>query len=170
MIIFLIGFMGSGKSTLGKRLAKKISWDFMDMDKELEAQEGMPVERIFEEKGEEYFRQKESELLHKLNSERNAVIATGGGAPCYDDNMEVMNSKGVTVYLRMHECSLTSRLEKARIVRPLIQGLETEELRTYIRKKLDEREPYYNQAHCIIKGESVKPDHIIALVFGNTNP
>ncbi|MFN2394901.1 MAG: shikimate kinase [Bacteroidales bacterium] len=170
MIIFLIGFMGSGKSTLGKRLAKKISWDFMDMDKELEEQEGMPVTRIFDEKGEEYFRQQESELLHKLDQARNVVIATGGGVPCYKDNMEIMNSKGVTVYLRMHECSLASRLKNGRIVRPLIRGLEKEELVTFIRKKLDEREPYYNKAHCVIKGESVKPDHIIALVFGNTQP
>lgn len=81
-----------------------------------------------------------------------------------------MNSKGVTVYLRLHECSLASRLENARIVRPLIRGLEKEELQAFIRKKLDEREPYYNQAHCVIKGESVKPDHIIVLVFGNTEP
>jgi shikimate kinase len=169
MIIFLIGFMGSGKSTLGRRLAKKISWDFMDMDKELEEQEGMPVASIFEQKGEGYFREQESALLQKLDPALNMVVATGGGSPCYKDNMEVMNTKGVTVYLRMHECSLACRLEKARAVRPLIEGLQPEELRKYIRRKLDEREPFYNQAHCIIKGESVKPDHIISLVFGNSD-
>ncbi len=167
MIIFLIGFMGSGKTTLGKRLAKKISWDFMDMDHMIEQQEGMSVAAIFGQKGEEYFRKQESTLLQKLDSSHNMVVATGGGSPCFGNNMEVMNSKGITVYLRMHECSLATRLEKARTVRPLIEGLQPEELRKYIRQKLDEREPFYNQAHCIIKGESVKPDHIISLVFGN---
>jgi len=168
MIIFLIGFMGSGKSTLGKRLAKKMSWEFTDMDNVLEEQEGMTVAQIFEEKGEAYFREAESFLLQSLDSSINRVVATGGGTPCHKNNMEVMNEKGVTVYLRMHECSLACRLEKARAVRPLIENLEASQLREFIRLKLDEREPFYNQAHCIIKGESVKPDHIISLVFGNS--
>ncbi|MBW6480960.1 MAG: AAA family ATPase [Bacteroidales bacterium] len=169
MLIFLIGFMGSGKSTLGKRLAKKMSWEFMDMDNVLEEQEGMTVSKIFDEKGEAYFREAESQLLQSLDPSVNRVVATGGGAPCHKNNMELMNEKGVTVYLRMHECSLACRLEKARAVRPLIEGLQLEELRKYIRQKLDEREPFYNKAHCIIKGENVKPDHIISLVFGNSD-
>ncbi len=169
MIIFLIGFMGSGKSTLGKRLAKKMSWEFMDMDKVLEEQEGMAVTQIFQEKGEAYFRETESLLLQSLDPSMNRVVATGGGAPCHKNNMEVMNEKGVTVYLRMHECSLASRLEKARADRPLLKNIETAQLPEFIRQKLDEREPFYNQAHCIIKGESVKPDHIISLIFGNND-
>lgn len=168
MIIFLIGFMGSGKSTLGRRLAKKISYDFMDMDKVLEESEGIGVPEIFAQKGEAYFRQKETELLKNLDQTRNMVVATGGGLPCHDDNMELINSKGVSVYLRMKVASLVCRLENAQMVRPLLQNLAADELQQYIENKLAEREPYYLMAHCIIKGESVKPDHVIALVFGNS--
>ncbi len=169
MIIFLLGFMGSGKSTLGKRLAKKMSWEFLDMDKVLEEQEGMTVTQIFQEKGEAYFREAETQFLQSLDPSMNRIVATGGGAPCHKNNMDLMNEKGVTVYLRMHESSLACRLEKARAVRPLIENVEIDQLPEFIRQKLDEREPFYNQAHCIIKGESVKPDHIISLVFGNND-
>ena len=170
MIIFLIGFMGSGKSTIGRRLARKLSWEFMDMDHYIEEKEGLKVDEVFEKKGEEWFRKQEQNLLHSLNPSDNLVVATGGGAPCYSNNMDVMNEKGVTVYLKMHELSLVSRLENARVVRPLVKNLTADELLIFIRKKLEEREPFYSQAHCIIKGESVKSDHVITLVFGNNWP
>lgn len=166
MIIFLIGFMGSGKSTLGRRLAKKISYEFLDMDQLLEQHHGMSVLEMFEKNGEEWFRQQEARLLQSFDPHRNVVIATGGGTPCQGNNMETINAKGVSVYLRMSPSSLVCRLATARAVRPLIQNLEPAQLQDYIEKKLQEREPYYLQAHCIIKGESVKPDHVIALVFG----
>ncbi|TVQ08067.1 MAG: shikimate kinase [Bacteroidetes bacterium] len=167
MIIFLIGFMGSGKTTLGKRLAKKIDYRFTDMDHFLEEKEGMKVSEIFEQKGEKYFREMEKAFLESLEVEENVVIATGGGAPCWGQNMEIMNQKGVTVYLKMSPASLASRLEKARTIRPLIAGLEPEHLQHYIEKKLQEREPWYNKARCVVRGENVKPFHVSSLVFGD---
>jgi shikimate kinase len=167
MIIFLIGFMGSGKSTLGKRLAKKIGYDFIDMDHYIEEQEGLKVPAIFEQKGEKYFREQEKLFLANLEPDANIVVATGGGAPCFGNNIELMNEKGITVYLKMSPASLASRLEKARVIRPLVAGLESDHLRNYIENKLREREPFYNQAKCVIRGENVKPFHITSLVFGS---
>lgn len=166
MIIFLIGFMGSGKSTLGKRLARKIAYRFIDMDHVLEDKEGLKVNEIFDKKGEKYFRELEKDYLEKLKVTDDVVIATGGGAPCWGNNMEIMNSKGVTVYLKMSPASLSSRLEKSHNIRPLIQGLNPDHLRDYIEEKLREREPFYSRAQCVVKGENVKPFHVSSLVFG----
>jgi len=167
MIIFLIGFMGSGKSTLGKRLAKKIDYDFLDMDQVIMKDEGQTVSEIFETKGEAYFRQKETELLQQLNADSNQVVATGGGAPCFASNIDIMNQKGVTVYLKMSPACLAGRLYNARAVRPLIAHLNADELLGYIEIKLAEREPCYNKAKCVIKAENVRPYHIVSLVFGD---
>jgi shikimate kinase len=167
MLVFLVGFMGSGKSTLGKRLAKKIEYEFSDMDEMLEQKEGMRVSEIFQIKGEKYFRKMETELIREFDRNSNMVIATGGGAPCIGDNMKLMNEKGVTVYLKMSPGALASRLENARQIRPLIANLNTEDLQDYIAEKLKDREKYYLQSRCIIKGENVKPEHVISLVFGN---
>lgn len=168
MIIFLIGFMGCGKSTLGKRLARKINYEFMDMDTIIEEKEGMSVREIFEKKGEAWFRESESVFLKSLDPSKNIVVATGGGAPCFGDNMELMNTIGTTVYLKMSPSSLASRLENARHVRPLIKNLTPGLLPDFIQERLKEREPWYSRASCIIKGENVKPDHVISLVFGGS--
>jgi shikimate kinase len=166
MLLFLIGFMGSGKSTLGKRLAKKIDYDFADMDELLEQQEGMSVTEIFEQKGEAYFRHKETQLIQQFKPQQNRVIATGGGSPCFDQNMEIMNQKGITIYLRMTPAGLVNRLKNATELRPLLKNLTTDEqLLEYISEKLQHREPYYLQSKCIIKAENVKPEHVISLVF-----
>jgi shikimate kinase len=166
MLLFLIGFMGSGKSTLGKRLAKKIDYEFIDMDELLEQQEGMSVTDIFEQKGEEYFRQKETELIQQFDPEHNKVIATGGGSPCFKQNMEIMNHKGITIYLRMTPAGLVNRLRNATELRPLLKNLTTDEqLLEYISGKLQNRDPYYLLSKCIIKAENVKPEHVISLVF-----
>ncbi len=167
MIIFLIGFMGSGKSTLGKRLARKIDYRFIDMDQYLEEKEGMKVSEIFKQKGEMYFRDMEKVFLETLETNDNVVIATGGGAPCWGQNMDIMNRKGVTVYLKMSPGSLAIRLEKSHNIRPLIEGLNPDLLRDYIEQKLHEREPFYNKAQCIVRGENVKPFHVSSLVFGD---
>lgn len=166
MIIFLIGFMGCGKSTLGKRLARKIDYEFQDMDTEIEEKAGMTVNEIFAQKGESWFRKAESEFLHSLDASKNMVIATGGGAPCFGDNMEEMNRLGITVYLKMSPVSLASRLENTRSLRPLLKDLTPGVLPDYIGERLKEREVWYNKAKCIIKAESVKPAHVVALVFG----
>ncbi len=170
MIIFLTGFMGSGKSTLGKRLARKIDYQFLDMDEALEEQEKMRIADMFGQKGEEYFRLKENEFLQLLEKEQNLVIATGGGSPCFHHNMDVMNSKGITVYLKMTAAGLAYRLKQARGERPLLADIHDSELESYIEGKLKIREPFYLQSSCIIKGENVKPDHVISLLFDNRPP
>ncbi len=166
MRIYLVGFMGSGKSSLGKRLAKKLEYHFLDLDREIEQQTGKTIPEIFEHEGEEWFRRKEQEILHAATGIPRTVIATGGGTPCYFNNMDFMNANGVTVYLKMSPVSLGYRLEHARKKRPLVSDLKGEALCRFVIDKLEERAPYYEKAHCIIKGESAKPAQVEALVFG----
>lgn len=167
MRIYLVGFMGSGKSSLGKRLAKKLDYTFSDIDEEVEALAGISIPDIFLRHGESRFRQLEKEALHQTVHFHKAVIATGGGTPCFFDNMEFINTHGVSVYLRMSSASLAYRLEHAQKQRPLVENYAGEELLNYIEEKLQEREPFYLQSKCIIKGETVKVDQIISLVFGH---
>jgi shikimate kinase len=167
MRIYLIGFMGSGKSTLGKRLAKKLDYPFSDIDQEVEALAGMSISDIFLRFGESRFRQLEQEVLHQTVHLHKVVIATGGGTPCFCENMAFINAHGVSVYLRMSSASLASRLEHAQKQRPLVENYAGEKLLRYIEEKLQQREPFYLQSKCIIKGETVKVDQIISLVFGH---
>ncbi len=157
--------MGSGKSTLGKRLARKIDYQFLDMDDEVEKQADMTIADMFEKKGEDYFRQRENEFLQQLETKQNLVVASGGGAPCFYNNMEIMNTKGITVYLKMTPSGLAYRLKQARGERPLLASIDDGELEDYIDNKLKIRETFYLRSSCIIKGENVKPDHVIDLVF-----
>ncbi len=166
MRIYLIGFMGCGKSSLGKRLAKRLDYPFLDIDTETEKKAGQNVQGIFETHGETYFRSLEQEVLYATTEHDRAVIATGGGTPCFNDNMDFMNANGVTVYLKMAPQSLAYRLEYAQRKRPLIEGNKGDALLQLIYDKLAEREPVYMRSNCVIKGESAKPDQIISLVFG----
>lgn len=166
MRIYLIGFMGCGKSSLGKRLARKLEYPFVDTDMEVEREAGLSVSEIFRQHGEEAFRQMERDALQRTTSFDKVVVATGGGAPCYLDNMAFMKEHGVSVYLRMSVQSLVYRLENARVKRPLLEGLEGDDLLREISDRLAEREKWYLQANCVIKGETAKPAHIVALVFG----
>ena len=166
MRIFLIGFMGCGKSSLGRRLAKKLDYPFLDIDNEVERISGETITEIFSSQGEVAFREKEREVLHSVTKLNDAVIASGGGTPCYEDNMDFMLENGVTVYLRMSPESLRHRLEYAKRRRPLVEKLKGGELLSFIKSKLAEREAYYMRSNCIIKGESVRPDQVISLVFG----
>ncbi len=166
MRIYLIGFMGCGKSSFGKRLARKLEYPFLDMDEAVEARSGLTVTEIFTGHGEAVFRKLEKEVLRETLDMPRGVIATGGGTPCFYDNMEFMNTAGKTVYLKMSPLSLAHRLEHARRERPMVSGYKGAALLELVRTKLKEREEYYLQAHCIIKGETVKPDQVVSLVFG----
>ncbi len=167
MRIYLLGFMGCGKTSLGRRLARKLDYSFLDIDNLIEEKVGKSIHEIFADNGEAYFRQVEKEQLHGTKDHSRAVIATGGGTPCFFDNMDFMNAHGVTVYLKMSPVSLSYRLMHAKRRRPLIDGYEGEALLQFIKDKLGERESYYLRSHCIIKGESSKPSQIISLVFGH---
>ncbi len=166
MRIYLIGFMGCGKSSLGRRLARRLEYPFIDIDNEVERLSGSTIPEIFSSKGEEEFREMEKGVLQSTLDIQKAVIATGGGTPCYSDNMDFMLGNGITVYLKMSPASLSHRLEYARRKRPLIGNMKGERLLSFIESKLIEREEYYIRSHCIIKGESVRPGQVISLVFG----
>lgn len=151
MMIFLIGFMGSGKTTLGKKLARVMGYDFVDLDKVIETRAGQSIPDFFAKHGEEAFRALERDCLQTGLPAGNTVVATGGGAPCYYDNMEWMNRHGVTVYLMLEPKALASRL-KGSADRPLISGLSGAELLAYIEEKLALREPYYRKAAYWVEG------------------
>lgn len=144
--IYLIGYMGSGKSTLGRALAARCDIRFVDMDDYIEAHAGKSIREIFASEGEAAFREMERNTLNELAAMPNAVIACGGGTPCFGDNMEVMNRNGVTVHLSTSHGRLLERLKEGRAKRPLIAGLNDEELDRFIAEQLAKRMPHYSKA------------------------
>jgi shikimate kinase len=164
MRIFLIGFMGSGKSTAGKRLALRLKYSFIDMDRVIEEESRMPINRIFDEKGEEEFRRMEHELIKRISGMEDVVVSTGGGVPCRWDNMEIINKNGISIYLKMTAEDLLNRLKGSKYERPLIRDLSTAELAEYINEKLKEREPFYLKSKYIIDGAEPDIPEIIDLI------
>jgi shikimate kinase len=147
--IFLVGYMGGGKTTMGRILARQKGLSFVYLDKYIEGRYCKSIAVLFEEKGEEEFREIERRMLAEVSSFEDVVISTGGGTPCYHNNMEEMKKAGTTVYLRASVEELAARIEKSSNVRPLVQGLTGEELREFIRTGLAEREAFYNQAEVV---------------------
>jgi shikimate kinase len=152
MKIFLIGFMGSGKSTIGRKLANYLNYDFVDLDKVIQNEAGMSIADYFKKNGEESFRELERDTLQQTEFNANTVIATGGGAPCHFDNMDWMYMEGKVVYLSMDPKALAERLKHSKVSRPLIKDLDQDELVEYITQKLLSRDVYYKKAHCIVSG------------------
>ncbi len=150
--IFLIGFMGSGKTTVGSQLARFLGYEFVDMDQLIEETAGMTVPGIFSELGEEVFRKWEHKILLELCKRDKVVVATGGGAPCHGSMMPIMNEHGTSVYIKLSPEALKDRLTNSKTERPLIQGKTDQELLNFIRKLLDTRERFYNQATYIVDG------------------
>ena len=160
MRIYLLGFMGSGKTTIGQQLARRLGYAFEDLDDLIERKYKTSIPLIFEKYDEQAFRNLETEVLHLTAGFENAVVATGGGTPCYFNNMEWMNKNGLTIYLKMHAGSLTRRIINAKKVRPLIRSKSPEEVLHFVELKLGERESFYEQAHIVIHGEVVDMDEI----------
>jgi shikimate kinase len=154
--IILVGFMGSGKTTIGKKLAKLLAIPFIDSDLEIERNTGMSIGKIFSVHGEAYFRNLERSFILSL-PESNFVLATGGGMPCVADNMSVLNELGTTLYLQRSAKELAQRLKQAKNQRPLLEGLSEADLLQYIDTKLAEREEYYRMAHFILEREEQDP-------------
>lgn len=158
MILVLIGYMASGKSTLGKVLATKLNYNFIDLDDYIEKTEKSSVSDIFKTKGEIYFRSIETNYLkYILSSKNNLVLSLGGGTPCYSNNMQaILEAKNVTsIYLKASIPTLIERLKTEKEKRPLIAHIETEELLTeFIGKHLFERSQFYNQAQVIISTDN----------------
>lgn len=146
MRIYLIGYMGSGKSTLGNILAREMGLTFIDLDKYIEERNCKTVPQLFTEFGEPGFREKERKALEEISEFTDVIIATGGGAPCFYDNMELMNRTGITVFLDIHPSVLAERLLKSKTERPLIQGKSRTELIRFIDESLKKRMPFYSKA------------------------
>lgn len=150
MKIFLIGFMGSGKSTIGRKLALFLQYRFIDLDKLIEDKAGMSIADYFRQHGEDNFREFERDVLQQTVFPENVVIATGGGAPCYFNNMDWMSEEGKVIYLHMEPKALAHRLKNSKTERPLIQNLNQEELVDFITEKLAGREAFYRKAHYLV--------------------
>ena len=147
--IILIGYMGAGKTTLGKSLARHLGLEFIDLDWYIENRFHQSVSQLFATRGEEGFRKIEQNMLHEVAEFEDVVISAGGGTPCFFDNMEYMNQQGMTVYLKATPEILRTHLRMGKQKRPLIAQKNDEELDIFIRESLDKRESYYNQARLI---------------------
>jgi shikimate kinase len=166
MKIFLIGFMGCGKTHWGKELSQKLQIPLFDLDHMIEEQEGKSISEIFAEMGEEYFRMLEKDVLHMLTeSHESFVMACGGGTPCFFNNIDYMKSRGTTVWINCSVDCLHSRLVKEKDKRPLISAIPDLELRSFIVKKFSDRKIFYQQASIILSEDDVTLDKLIEATF-----
>jgi len=164
MKVFLIGFMGSGKSTLGKKLALKLGYHFADIDKVIESEIKMSIADYFQQNDENAFRELENTTMKNIDMPENSIIATGGGAPCFFDNLDWMNQNGLTIYLSLSPKALVKRLENGIEQRPVLQNLSGEELEEFIAVRLKEREKFYQQAKLTIKGIDQTAEKVIEIL------
>jgi shikimate kinase len=148
--IILIGYMGAGKTTVGKALAKELGIPFYDLDWYIQTRRRKTVKEIFDEQGEEGFRRIEHNMLHEVAEFENVVISCGGGTPCFFDNMDYMNRQAETVYLKADPDVLFMHLQMGKGVRPLLLNKTPEEVKTFIREQLQQREAYYSKAKHIL--------------------
>ena len=164
MKFFLIGYMGSGKSTVGKLLSEELNHKFYDLDQEIEKEYGLAILEIFARRGEIFFRKAERKMLQKLIAlDEDAIVSLGGGTPCYGDNMELIKNADLvrSIYLKLNIQTLLQRLKQEKEDRPMISHLETEELlEEFIRKHLFERGFYYNQSELILDCNGKDPSEI----------
>ena len=144
--IIIIGYMGAGKTTVGKALAKELGIMFYDLDWYIESRMHKTVKQIFDESGEDSFRQIEHNMLHEVAEFENIVLSCGGGTPCFFDNMDYMNQLGETVYLKASPETLYAHLKMGKGVRPLLLNKTPEEVQVFIREHLQKREPFYEKA------------------------
>lgn len=144
--IILVGYMGAGKTTVGKALAKALNLQFYDLDWYIESRQHKTVPQIFAERGEEGFRKIEHNMLHEVAEFEDVVISCGGGTPCFFDNMDYMNAQGDVIYLKAAPEVLYRHLLMGKTERPLLKGKSPEELITFITEQLAKREPFYNKA------------------------
>jgi shikimate kinase len=161
MRIFLIGFMGSGKTTWGRLISEKMGLPFFDLDEIIEKRVNLKIINIFEAKGEDYFRKLEAVCLRELHEKKDFILACGGGTPCFYDNMMVMNSLGSTVWLNTPKQVMATRLLQELGHRPLIRSLSPLKLQEYIDDKLEERLQFYQQATTIVDPTLSSPDELI---------
>lgn len=154
--IVIVGFSGAGKSTVGRKLANKLSMTFIDLDLYIEEKYHTAIPLLFERYGESVFRTLEYAALQEVLTSDNAVIAVGGGTPCYEDAMAQINTHAKSIYLQLDENEIVEHLLHSKKKRPLTNHLNEEDLRAYVRKTLAEREPYYLQSQEIWTLEEIE--------------
>lgn len=159
--IILIGFMGAGKTTLGKELANQLNLPFLDSDALIEERTASTVSSIFLNYGELHFRQLEKEIIEQLPQKSSFVLAVGGGLPCFNEMMKVLNILGTTIYLKHDVTTLSKRLINDSEQRPLVAEKSGDELISYIKEKVEERESVYSKAKLILEETEQTPDEII---------
>lgn len=164
MRIYLVGYMGSGKSGVVKRLSHRLGWEYYDTDVMFECKFHMSVDNFFQRFDEKLFRDLETQVLHSTEEFDNVVIATGGGTACYNNNMEWMNEHGVTVFLKVSPKTSIDRLLHSKKKRPLTKGKTEEELIEYVTKHYASRMPFYEQAKYTIKGEDFDVEELMELL------
>ena len=154
--LFIIGYMGCGKTTFGRALSKATGLQFIDLDHYIENRFQMTVPQIFAEKGEKGFREIERNMLHEVADFEDCIVSCGGGTPCFFDNIDHMNAHGTTMWLRADESTLFSRLIRKREQRPLLAGHTDDEIREIISTQLEARSPYYGKAALYWKGDTLE--------------
>jgi shikimate kinase len=167
--IILIGFMGCGKTTTGKKLAAKLNIPFIDSDHEIEQETNLSISELFHQHGENHFRALEMTFIQSLATRQPFVLSTGGGTPCFNQNMELLNTLGLTIYLKRSPKELTQRLVNAKIERPLIKGKSQAEILEFIEATLEVRELQYSQAHLIVNREEQQISHLLDLIQAHPN-
>lgn len=169
MKIAIIGYMGSGKSSIGELLAKELNLSFIDLDKEIEEETGYTITETIFNKGELHFRKLERKKLEGVLEGDNFVLSTGGGTPCYYDNIELINNNTLSIYLQNSVKNLYTRLEESTKERPLIAHLEGESLKEYIGKHLFERNVFYDRATLVIQGGEKSKEEIVSEISSLIN-
>ena len=161
-MVYLIGYMGAGKTTITKLLANELHLPYYDTDKEIEKKEKRSVSEIFKKDGEFHFRILETELLKDIN--QNSIIACGGGLPIHNNNMRLINSKGISIYLKASNNYLFNRLKNEKRNRPLIANKTNKELEVFIKNELQNRSPFYNLANYTIVVDNKSTDEVLRQV------
>ena len=170
MKIFLIGFMGCGKTHWGRQLSQKLNIPFFDLDEKIAEHEGRPIVDIFRIEGEEYFRLLEKDLLHLISeSHETFVMACGGGTPCFYNNIDYLKRQGTVVWINCSTECLFQRLKKEKEQRPLVAHLSDEELKSFIIKKYSGRKIYYQQATVILPEENFTLETLVNKIFHANN-
>lgn len=165
MNIILIGMPGSGKSTLGRALVSALNYSFYDLDERIVLREKKSIEAIFAQHGEGYFREVERTVLQEALASENVVISTGGGAPCFFDNMNLIKKNGKSIFLKVPLVTLLARLKSgADTSRPMLKGKSESELKLFLETKLAERELYYNNADIVLEGSNILVDSVLKAI------
>lgn len=163
--IYLVGFMGSGKSTIGKKLSKKLNLKFLDTDKIIEKKNSMTINQIFYNQGEKFFRNEEKRLLIELNKYKKTIISTGGGFVCNSRIIDLINQNNFTIYLKYESETLYKRLLKEKQNRPLLKNLKENELKEFIENLLFSREKYYKKSKIIIDCKDINDNEILREIY-----